>query len=253
MIDIHIHILPGVDDGSTDLEMSLEMASVAASTGVHSIITTPHCYKGRYENFASRQLQERWDRLHRAIKETGIPIRLYQGMEIMADDQLGDWLRQGKVWTLNGTRYFLVEFQFGEDPAYCTEILKKCIAAGYHPVVAHPARYYFVQNDPSIVYEWYRMGCAIQINKESLLGEEGKRAEETSNSLMRHGLVSCVASDAHRTYWRNTDMGRLEEFLMDTYGKEYTYMVLEENPGRILRGKSLVGYRAIPYEEGGYQ
>ncbi|MCR5229223.1 MAG: capsular biosynthesis protein, partial [Solobacterium sp.] len=84
MIDMHIHILPEVDDGSRSLEMSLEMASVAASTGVHSMIATPHCYRGLYENYASDRLQHIWDRLHSALHRHGIPIHLYQGMEIMA-------------------------------------------------------------------------------------------------------------------------------------------------------------------------
>ncbi len=247
MIDMHIHILPGVDDGSRNLEMSLEMASIAAETGVHSIITTPHCYRGRYENYATKQLQQVWDRLHSAIRKNGIPIHLYQGMEIMACDDLPELLKNGSVWTLNGTRYFLMEFEFDEDPRYCRKIISSCIKAGYFPVIAHPARYYFVQNDPQIVFEWYTLGCAIQLNKESLLGLNGRKAEEISNSLMRHGLVSCVASDAHRTYWRNTDMSQLHEFLLENYGEEYTYMVLEENPDRILRGKKLVGYEPINY------
>ncbi len=248
MIDMHIHILPEVDDGSRSLEMSLEMASVAASTGVHSMIATPHCYRGLYENYASDRLQHIWDRLHSALHRHGIPIHLYQGMEIMACDDLPELLESGKVWTLNGTRYFLLEFEFDENPEYCSKIIRSCIKAGYIPVIAHPARYYFVQNDPQIVFEWYTLGCAIQLNKESILGLNGRKAEEISNSLMRHGLVSCVASDAHRTYWRNTDMSRLHEFLFDNYGEEYTYMVLEENPDRILRGRKLVGYEPIGYD-----
>lgn len=249
MIDIHTHILPGIDDGSENMEMSLKLVQTALESGVTSIITTPHCYRGVYENYAGKDLQNRWDTLHSAVRRAGLPIHLYQGMEIMACEDLPELLETGKVWTLNASRYFLVEFQFDEDPSYCHKIIRSCIDAGYQPVIAHPARYYFVQDDPSIVYDWYRMGCAIQLNKDSILGDNGPRARQTAYSLLRHCVVSCVASDAHRTYWRNTDMSRLEQALLDDFGEEYTYMLVEDNPDRILRGRRLVGYDPVPYQE----
>ncbi|MBR2842484.1 MAG: hypothetical protein IKF06_04320 [Lachnospiraceae bacterium] len=247
MIDIHCHIIPKVDDGSRSTEMSLDMISAAYDSGVRSMITTPHCYSGMYENYAGEKLQKAWDDLHRSVREAGIPMHLYQGMEIMAREDLPLLLQEGKVWTLNGTRYFLVEFAFNEDPLWCKKILSLCIEAGYKPIVAHPARYYFIQDDPSSVYEWYNMGCGIQANKDSLLRRNGHRAYEVANSLLRHHLVSCVASDAHRNNVRTTDLDEVREFLIKEYGEEYAYMLLEENPGRILEGKALVGYTPYPY------
>ena len=247
MIDIHCHILPNVDDGSRSLEMSLEMVSAAYDSGVRSMIATPHCYRGLYDNYAGKDLQQVWDDLHHAVRKAGIPIHLYQGMEIMARDDLPALLQEGRVWTLNGTLYFLVEFSFGENPAWCKSVLSACIDAGYKPIVAHPERYYFIQDDPSPVFDWYNTGCGIQINKDSLLGRNGHRAYEVANSLLRHHLVSCVASDAHHTSVRTTDLDEVREFLIREYGEEYTYMLLEENPDRILRGKPLVGYAARSY------
>lgn len=248
MIDIHCHILPDVDDGSRNMEMSMEMISTAYDSGVRSMIATPHCYPGLFENYASGELQQRWDELYHAVHVAGIPMHLYQGMEIMAFDNLAVYLQKGKVWTLNGTAYFLVEFSFDEDPLYCKKILSSGVAAGYIPVVAHPARYFFVQNNPSLVYEWYMMGCGIQLNKDSLLGRHGRRAFETGNSLLRHNLVSCVSSDAHGTATRTTDLDEVRGFLVSEYSEEYAYMLLEENPLRILQGKNLVGYSPRPYE-----
>lgn len=247
MIDIHCHILPNVDDGSQSIEMSLEMISAAYDSGVRSMIATPHCYNGLYDNYAGNELQLNWDDLHHAVREAGIPMHLYQGMEIMARDDLPELLQKGKVWTLNGTLYFLVEFSFNENPSWCKSILEACIDAGYKPVVAHPARYYFIQDNPSSVFDWYTMGCGIQLNKDSLLGKNGRQAFEVANSLLRHHLVSCVASDAHHTRVRTTDLDEIREYLIKQYGEEYAYMLLEENPDRILRGKSLVGYDARAY------
>lgn len=247
MIDIHCHIIPHVDDGSRSMDMSLNMIATAYDSGVRSMIATPHCFPGLYENYSGTDLQEAWDRLYNAVHAAGIPMHLYQGMEIMAVDDLPALLQEGRVWTLNGTPYFLVEFNFNEDPDYCRRILSSCIAAGYKPIVAHPARYYFVQDDPSIVYEWYSMGCGIQLNKDTLLKRHGRMAYEIGNSLLRHRLVSCVASDAHRDEIRTTDLDEAREFLINEYDEEYAYMLLEENPARILRGQKLVGYTPIPY------
>ncbi len=247
MIDIHCHILPDVDDGSRNLEMSLEMISTAYDSGVRSMIATPHCFPGLYENYASQNLQQKWDELYHTIHEAGIPMHIYQGMEIMAFDKLSLYLQEGKVWTLNGTPYFLVEFSFDEDPCYCRRILASCINAGYIPIVAHPARYFFIQEDPTIVQEWYLMGCGIQLNKDTLLLRHGRRAYEAANSLLRHNLVSCVASDAHRDAIRTTDLDEARGFLVGEYGEEYAYMLLEENPSRILQGKRLVGYKVRKY------
>lgn len=247
MIDIHCHIIPHVDDGSRSMDMSLNMIAAAYDSGVRSMIATPHCCPRLYENYAGKDLQEAWERLYHDVHAAGIPMHLYQGMEIMAVDDLPELLQEGKVWTLNGSLYFLVEFNFNEDPDYCKEILSSCISAGFRPIVAHPARYYFVQDDPSIVYEWYAMGCGIQLNKDSLLKRHGRMAYEIGNSLLRHRLVSCVASDAHGDIMRTTDLDEVREYLINEYGEEYAYMILEENPGRILRGQQLVGYTSIPY------
>ena len=248
MIDIHCHILPHIDDGSRSLEMSLDMVATAYDSGVRSMIATPHCYPGLYDTYAGEALQQSWDELYHAVHAAGIPVHLYQGMEIMAFNELPEALRRGEVWTLNGTRYFLIEFAFNEDPDYCKTILSSCLSAGYLPVVAHPARYYFVQEDPSLVYEWYTMGCAIQLNKDVLLRRCGQAAYEVGNSLLRHHLVSCIASDAHRSNMRTTDLDEIRDFLVNEYNEEYAYMLLEENPSRILNGQTLVGYKPRAYQ-----
>lgn len=247
MIDIHCHILPNVDDGSLNIEMSLDMIAAAYDSGVRSMIATPHCCPGLFDNYAGNDLQQAWDELYHAVHAAGIPIHLYQGMEIMAFDDLPVFLQKGGVWTMNGTPYFLIEFSFNEDPTFCRKILSSCIDVGYLPIIAHPARYFFVQDDPSHVYEWYAMGCGIQLNKDSLLKRHGHKAYEISNSLLRHHLVSCVASDAHSSNIRTTDLDEVREFLLNEYSEEYAYMLLEENPFRILEGKKLVGYTPRPY------
>ena len=247
MIDIHIHIIPGVDDGSRSLEMSLAMARMAYETGVDHMIVTPHSYPGLYENYAGERLEAKYHGLKEALRAQGIPLRLYRDMEIYGTEDTVSLLKRKKLWTLNHTKYILIEFGFHEEPDFVNEILADCYDAGYRPIVAHPARYSFVQADPQLVYDWYQKGYGIQLNKGSILGSNGKRCQDCALSLLRHGLVHCVASDAHRMGWREPNMDTITQELEKNFGEEYTYMLLEENPGRILDGRVLVGYDPIPY------
>lgn len=248
MIDIHSHVLPGVDDGAQSLEESLSLLSMAADSGVHTLVTTPHCnIPGEYENYVSDELAARFDRLDRARERAGIHIRLCRGMEVFATDELPDLLRQKRIWTLNGTRYFLMEFAFDEDPSFCRWVLRRCRELDYRPVIAHPERYYFVQDDPDIAFNWCVEGFALQLNKGSVLGRFGPDPIRCAHLLLQHGLAACVASDAHSPRQRSTHMGEIWEYLMNDYGADYCRLLLEENPARILSGRELLGYEPIPF------
>lgn len=248
MIDIHTHVLPGVDDGSQSMEESLEMLALAADSGVKTLVATPHCnIPDEFDNYAEPELEALFVRLDEERKKAGIPLRLCLGMEIFATEELPELLQNGRVWTLNGTRYFLMEFAFHEDPDFCDNVLRRCRELEYLPIIAHPERYYFVQDDPGIAYEWCRRGYGLQLNKGSILGRFGEQPWRTAELLLQHGLVACVASDAHSPYQRSTHMGELREYCIDELGESYMRLLLEENPARILSGKELMGYEPIPF------
>ena len=248
MIDIHAHLLPGVDDGSEDMDMSLDLLELAARSGVEGIVATPHCnIPGEAENFVSEELEELWDQLNRERENNDIPIVLYRGMEVFATPQVPELLEQGMVWTLNDTEYFLVEFSFREDPDFCRNILQRSKALGYTPIIAHPERYFFIQDDPELAYEWCVSGYGLQINKGSLLGRFGKGPLRMAELLVDHCLAACVASDAHNPIYRTTDMREIRHRLEEGAGEEYAQLLLEENPRRILSGESLVGYEPISF------
>ncbi len=248
MIDIHSHVLPGVDDGSESMEMSLDMLAMAADSGVRTLVATPHCnIPWEFDNYRSPELEELFLSLQREAAREEIPVRLIRGMEIYATPELPELLREQRVWTLNGGRCFLTEFSFREDPDFCSDILRRCRALGYRPVIAHPERYYFLQDDPQLAYEWCTAGYALQLNKGSILGRFGPEVRETAELLLRHGLAACVASDAHRPYERSTHMREVWDVLSRDFGEDYARLLLEENPARILGGRELLGYEPIPF------
>ena len=247
MIDIHTHVIPGVDDGAEDLDEALTLLAMAADSGVDTVVTTPHCnIPDEYKNYVCPELDALWRALGREMQRAGIPVRLCRGMEIFATEDMPDLLEQGKVWTLNGTAYFLTEFAFGEEPDFCFDVLRRCREKDFRPVIAHPERYLFVQDEPAIAYEWCTMGYGLQLNKGSLLGKFGRPAQLTAELLMDHGLAACVASDAHSAVQRTTHMGEIRRYLAERWGEDYARLLLEENPSRILKGRELLGYEPIP-------
>ena len=195
MIDIHAHVLPGVDDGADGFDTALDLLEQAAASGVHTLVVTPHCnIPDEFENYVSPELEALFQRLKHEKDLHHIPVKLFRGMEVYATEELPDLLLKGRVWTLNGTTYFLTEFAFDEDPSFCCRILKTCITLGFRPVIAHPERYFFVQNDLQIAYAWCTHGCALQLNKGSILGRFGSGPQRTALRLLDHGLIACVAS-----------------------------------------------------------
>lgn len=248
MVDIHSHIIPGIDDGSPDIDESIEMAMMAADSGVKYLVATPHCnIPGLFDNYLNDRLVESFLGLKRVVSEANVPLQILSGMEVFATPELPELFKKKKILTLNGTRYFLVEFAFDEDPGFCDWILNKCRDLGYTPIIAHPERYYSVQDYPEIVFEWRTQGYGIQVNKGSILGRFGRAAKKTVDKLLQHRLVSCVASDAHSSYQRTPHMREIKEYLLDEYGKEYTKLLLKENPKRILTGKSLAGQFPVSF------
>lgn len=237
MIDIHAHILPGVDDGAADLEAALEMADMAAASGVKFIVATPHCnIPGMYTNYRDDNLLKRYLDVRKAVEEAKIPIQIVPGMEIFATENLPELLKENKLVGLNGTKYLLIEFDFDENPKFCRDILRKCKDMGYMPIIAHPERYYFVQRHPEIAFEWYESGYHLQVNKGSILGRFGRTARRIAQILLEENVVCCIASDAHSSWSRTPHMGEIREYMEARYGEFYTHQLLDENPRKILQG-----------------
>lgn len=240
MVDIHCHILPEVDDGAEDLLEALEMAHTAALCGVTDVVATSH-FQGNGENLPRLVLLERQFRLlEDSLRREWIPVRLHLGAEILCTGETVALARAGKLPTLGDTGYVLCEFFFDESFEYMDELLTEIAMAGYRPVVAHPERYLAVRRDPGLIRHWFRRGYVIQVNKGSVLGAFGPAVQATAHWLLDRGFVHVLASDAHSAHRRTTDLDRLREWLADRYPGEYVRLLLEENPGRLLRNREMV-------------
>ena len=236
MIDLHCHILPGVDDGSASEEESGMMAALAADSGVTAIAATPHCnVPGQFGNYAGPELKAGFDALAALLRRENIPVRLYTGMEVFVTPEVPELIRRKKLLTLGGSRYLLVEFGFDEPITFAEEMLSAVRREGLVPVVAHPERYRFVQADRTCLLRWAREGCILQVTKGSLFGMFGRRAADVAHWCLGEGCIHLIGSDAHSPFRRTTRLREIWEYTADFDSPEIADFLLEENPGRILR------------------
>lgn len=240
MIDVHCHILPDFDDGSSCLAESLAMARMAADSGVTGIVVTPH-FRG--EASSLRELTvivEKLEQLRDGIREEKLPLEIYPGAEILCLPETPYLATQGKLPTIADGSYLLTEFYFDESRAFINETLSQLRQQGYTPVIAHPERYAAVQRDIQLVQRWFIEGYVLQINKGSVLGAFGSRVRQTAHALLHSGLAHVLASDAHRADYRTPHMTALKEWAEVYLGECYAQILLEENPLRLVSGKPMV-------------
>ena len=234
MIDLHSHILPELDDGSQSLQESLAMARMAVESGVTAMAATPHCIDAR-----AKDVYKAWKLLCQALQESRVPLKLFPGMEIFGTEDTLRLLQDGQLFTLNGSRYPLIEFSFHSDGERETRILRSLCKAGFRPIVAHPERYSYTQFDPEILNRWYRMGCLMQVNRGSLLGRFGFQAQELAVELVERNFAAVVASDAHSPQMRTPWMEDVQKLLSREFSPACARTLLQENPRRILKDDPL--------------
>ncbi len=209
MIDVHSHVLPGLDDGSKDLDTSIAMLKKYVQEGTDGIIVTPHYIKGRYE-VSYEMMLESLHELKDNIKNLGVDIELYPGQEIYLDNSSIDLFKNGIIRGLNGSRYALVELPMDSWSDSYVDLMYELGVLGAVPIVAHPERYRYVQDDLRVLNGLIREGCLFQINAGSLLGTSGKSAEATAIDMIKNGLANFMASDAHNSTRRPA--GLIEAF-----------------------------------------
>lgn len=240
MIDIHAHILPGIDDGAKNIDTALEMAAMAVESGVEIMAATPHCCTlTEPTNLWGTEIKDGLLQLERALSQAGIPLRIVPGMEIFGTEDVPQMLKRGKMIGLNGSRYPLIEFPFTDYAARATDILEDVLNMGMRPVVAHPERYVYVHNDPTILNLWVEMGCLLQVNKGSLLGRFGVGAHHLSWELVGRNFAYIVASDAHSSSARTPWMGDAAQLLAENFGPEAPRKLLWEHPMRVLNDETI--------------
>lgn len=234
IVDIHNHMLFGVDDGAESLEHSLEMAELSAESGVTDIICTPHCYPGMFENYAGTGFERNFEKLKRAVSDEGIPVKLHLGMEVFGCRRTYDDLENRRLYCLADSRYMLIEFDFNDDADNVSHILDLLLDRSIVPIIAHPERYVFVANRPALLFDWLDMGCLLQCNKDSISGKFGKMVHKIAMDMLSDRLFSFVGSDAHGAIDRNPYMKYVYKQVEENFGSAYAQEIFYENPIKVV-------------------
>ncbi|CVI73541.1 Tyrosine-protein phosphatase YwqE [Clostridiales bacterium CHKCI001] len=238
MYDIHCHILPGIDDGAQDMEEALQMAEMAVEAGTKVIVATPHCNVPHfYRNYKGEWYYKLMEKFRKALAENDIKITILPGMEVFSTEELPSLICEDKIIMLNNGCSLLMEFGFDDEPDYISYIIQKIIDLKVKPVIAHVERYECIQNNPDIIAEWKKMGCAIQVNKDSFLGLHGIYAEEVAYTLLENEFISVLASDAHGVRYRTPNMMEIEQVLYAQYGEKKIHSLLYENARILCRSR----------------
>ena len=236
MIDLHCHIIPGIDDGAKSAEIACAMAENAWNTGVDTIVATPHCNLNMARpNYRGWDYALAFSMFKALLKQRGIPITILPGAEVYGrSHNIRQLIEENRLVTLNHSRYLLVEFNFGADGEYISRILDAVSHRGLIPVVAHPERYEAVQQDPGLAQYWFSRGYIIQLNKGSILGLLGEGAQICSRELLARGFAHVIASDAHDNHYRPTGFRELLGYLGPYVDHRYLKLLLSTNPKRII-------------------
>lgn len=238
MIDIHAHIIPGVDDGPETIEEAVRMLEDAAEQGITHIYATSHAKSPQYD-VSVEQIKSGVALLREAVEANDIKINILHGQEIRIHPKLLEDLVEGKALPLGDSQYVLVEFPTREIPDYAETVFEKMLSNNYVPIIAHPEKNRPLMDKPELLYKFVKQGCLSQVTTGSLAGHFGSKIKDTALSFIRHQLVHCIGSDVHNLTSRpllyNEGINEL-----DKKGLSKQADILIENNFRIQEGKLVI-------------
>lgn len=236
MIDLHCHLLPGVDDGASNLAVSLAMAKASVAQGVTVVACTPHILPGLYPN-SGPEIRSATEKLQDALIEAGIPLRVVPGADVhMAPDFIAG-LRSGRVLALADSRYVLVEPPHHTAPPQLEEFFFNLVVAGYVPILTHPERLSWVPARYETIKRLVQGGAWMQITTGSLAGAFGRNALYWANRMLDEGFVHLIATDAHDVERRVPDLAAGREFAAKRVGAEEAEHLVVTRPAGILENQ----------------
>jgi len=196
MIDLHSHILYGIDDSCTNIDETLIMIRDASLVGISKIFATPHFVKDRFENYKS-DVVGYVDNLNLLLSSSGINVTVAYGNEIMVCPDIVDLLKNDKLCTLNNSRYILIEFPMNIRIPNIHNVINDIIVAGFIPIIAHPERYVYVQRNIDEAIKYVESGALLQLNVNSVIGGYGENVRVCAIKLLKHNLIHLWGSDSH--------------------------------------------------------
>ncbi|MGE7759122.1 tyrosine-protein phosphatase [Peribacillus sp. NPDC097895] len=243
MIDIHSHILPGIDDGAKSIEDSLEMARMAVSEGIHKVIATPHHMNGKYEN-RKQDIISRVAALNEVLKAEAIPLEILPGQETRIYGEILRDYKLEEIVTLNdGGKYLFIELPSAHVPRYTEQLLSDIQFERLTPIIVHPERNQELIENPDLLYKFVNNGTLTQVTAASVSGAFGKNIQKFSMQLIESNLTHFISSDAHNITSRSFKMTEAFDVIEKKFNIDYVELFLD-NAELLVEGKTV--YKEVP-------
>ena len=237
VIDVHVHLLPGLDDGPETLEESLELARALSTEGVTRAVATPHCVRGGAYDPTPERIRSGVAQLRAALQEAGIALEIHPGAEVALEPDLYGLLASGRYLTLAETgRYLLLELPADEIPPYTKRVVFDCLVHGVVPVLAHVERNRAIARDPNQLWDLVERGALAQVNASSVASSD-PAVQRLVRTLLKHDLAHLVASDAHHASRRPPRWRAAMAVLRDWVGDRRAVELTVEIPAAIVEGR----------------
>jgi len=243
MIDIHSHILPGIDDGARDLEEALEMARLAVADGIRVMVATPHLFKHKTGDLGAinekKVILEHLDRFRDRLAAEDIDLEILPGCDFPLSAKALDLLEEDRVMTVNeGNRYLLLELPHFAIPPNLEDICFGLQSRGLTPIITHPERHPLILERPERLERLVDLGCLAQLTASSLTGGFGRQVAKVSRQLVKKGYIHLLASDAHNTRGRPPILSKAVRELTRLIGPEEARIMVSQNPEKVIKGEN---------------
>ncbi|MEY8191264.1 tyrosine-protein phosphatase [Peribacillus simplex] len=247
MIDIHCHILPGVDDGSVDMNESMNMVRKAVEAGITHIYATPHHLNEKYVNVKS-SIIDRAVRFNESLQRNNISLTIHLGQEVRIHRDIFNSLEKKEILTLddNGT-YLLLELPSGRVPIYTQEVIYELLLKGITPIIVHPERNKELIENHKLLFELVQEGALTQLTSGSIIGNFGKSIQSFSKKIIEHNLAHFIATDAHNIGSRGFTLQHAYETITKSYGIQRTFY-FKENAEQLLKNQSPAVEKPVPFK-----
>lgn len=237
MIDLHNHLLPGIDDGAPDLDTALQLARIAVQDGITHLVCTPHIHPGRYDN-DRHSIHQAHRLFSEALAQAGIELKVSWAAEVRFGIELMAALTDGSLPLLGqwqGKKVLLLEFPHGEVPFGAERLTQWLLARNVIPLIAHPERNKGIMRSPGKLKPFIEQGCLLQVTASSVAGHFGPTARELAHSLLEQGLVTILASDAHNLQHRPPHLREGMEHAARIVGDTQAERLVKDNPWQIAK------------------
>lgn len=240
MIDIHSHILFGIDDGAKTLEESIVLLKKMKSIGVETILATPHYIHGTSYTANNKEKSVRLKKIKEILRQENLEIYVYLGNEVFIDSNIDLLINEEEISTLYSTQYILVEFPRNTEVIKLYEILFQLRTKGYIPIIAHPERYLFIQNDYEVINKFLEMGCLFQGNIENARRKYGKIPEKVFWYMLKNNKYQFLATDVHHANDSLfSNFSKMKDKIIKEIGEKEYKLLTEDNPIKVFKNERI--------------